>query len=208
MDEASTPGARTRDEVASRDTAEMSRLRAALHPDVIGAVVVVVSAVLVTSLGLADVPVGWIIAGTVGLTVVAILAGHAARKDVESGTRVRLLTGATVTLVLIVVGIAGYVRWWDPRNEGVRLWEFLLADVTETQCIRVSGEPGGEPLVLAPSTNSELAPICGGATHFFECRSEDDDGVPWLRLAGSRYWLPEDVLRPRVGSSTGRLPAC
>jgi hypothetical protein len=70
----------------------------------------------------------------------------------------------TSSMLLILVGVAVYVRWWDPADVGVRAWEFVLRDATETQCIRPSGEPGGEPRVLAPDANHALAPICGGAT--------------------------------------------
>jgi hypothetical protein len=120
-----------------------------------------------------------------------------------------VLAGAVGVLIFFIFGIAGYHRWWDPaRADGQRVWEFVLADADETQCIRVSGEPGGQQLVLDPAALRGLAPICGGVTHFFECRARARDATSWLRLVGSPYWLPEAVLRPRTGMSSRGLPNC
>ena len=179
-----------------------------LHPDAIAALVVVAGAALVTGLGLAEVPAGWIVGGTVVLSGVGVLVSHAARPDVSDHTRVRLLAAVIGLLLLLLVGFAGYVRWWDPTDIRVRPREFVLADATETQCVRVSGEPGGEPLVLAPNSARGLAPICGSAAYLFEWRGHANDGSAWLRLAGSSYWLPEALLRPRVGTSARGLPDC
>jgi hypothetical protein len=185
-------------------------LRAVLHPDVVAAVLIIVIGVLVTAIGLANVPAGWIIAGTFALTLVGILVGHALRRDVGDQARVRLLFGANVVLLLGLLVAAGYVRWWDPNDDTspVPVGEFVLDAASETQCVNVSGEPGGEPLLLAPDADRPLAPICGAATHTFDCRSPDTDGEMWLRLAGSNFWLPAEMLRPRVGSSVDELPAC
>lgn len=186
----------------------MTRLRALLHPDVIGATVVVVGALLVTGLGLAEVPSGWIIAGTLGLAVAAALAGHAARPEVDDDAKVKLLAGTIFVLVLLILGAAGYSRWWDSSRAGPRSWDLVLRNASEADCVSVSGEPGGEPLLLAPRANAELAPVCGSLAYPFECQSEDGRGTPWLRLAGSGYWLPAQLLRPAVGSREGDLPAC
>lgn len=167
-----------------------------------------VAAAFITALNLSDVPMGWIIAGTIALTGVGVFVGHAAREGLPDAARIRALVGAVALLCVFVAGIGGYIRWWDPAHRSGRAWEFVLDGASETECLNVSGEPGGPPLILDPTANRALAPICGGAAFSFECRGRATDGSTWLRLEGSRYWLPEANLRPRAGSSERRPPSC
>jgi hypothetical protein len=177
------------------------------RPSVGAGLVVLLGGVAVTVFGLADVPVGWIICGTALLILVGYLAGGAIEPGVSDKKRVQMLWGSLLGLVVFVAGTWSYSTWWDPasRREAV---EFVLRTDDETSCLRLSGEPGGSQLVLAPGTARGLAPLCGGNSYPFDCKVTLREGDTWLRLAGTRYWAPASALRPRNGLDRRDVPDC
>lgn len=179
-----------------------------LRADHLGGGVILVGGLIIAGLSLADVPRGWIVAGTGVLTAAGLFAGHAAQGGIADGSRVRALSAALGCLVVFVLGIAAYNLRFDPsRAAGTRVWEFVLDGASEVECLKLHGEPGGEELSLGPG-GAPLAPVCGGTTYYVECDQTLEDGSNWLRLAGSRYWLPATAMRARAGASTDGLPSC
>jgi hypothetical protein len=179
-----------------------------VHPDHLAGGIILLGGVLVAGLGLAEVPRGWIIAGTAILTLAGVLAGNAAQAGITDASRVRALSGALGCVVVFVLGLAAYNLRFDPsRASGTRVWEFVLDGASEVECMKVYGEPGGQQITLGPG-GTPLAPICGGTAHYVECHQTLDDGSDWYRLASSRYWLPASAVRPRAGSSVDGLATC
>jgi hypothetical protein len=170
-------------------------------------------AILVASLGFAanlfgavNVSRPWLAAGLAVLAIAGLFAVRAVQYWSDPVRSRAALAGVTLSLLVFIGGVGIYHQ----VTEGVstaRNYEYVLNGATEVQCLSVSGEPGGAPLLLAPGANVALAPVCGAATIEIACRSvAGDEG--WLRPAGTTYWLPESALRPQSGESVMELPGC
>ena len=147
-------------------------------------------------------------AGTFLLTVAGIFVGHAVRSDVQASSRISALAWALTIVVAFLLGVAAYNLRFDPtRDDGTRLWEYVVRDYSEVQCLPLRGEPGGAEVAL-DVVDRPLQGLCGEHTHYVECRETLPDGSTWLRLAGMRYWVDERDMRPRAGSSDEGLPDC
>jgi hypothetical protein len=182
--------------------------RAGRNRQILSGLAVVMLGVLVAALGLSAVPREWIVAGTAVLTLTGLCLGHAQTEAITPEAKAKSYGWAIITLVAFIVGIGAYNLHFDPsRGEAKHLWAVVLNAPSDDQCLWVSGEPGGQQLYL-DSLNRPLAPLCGGMTHFVECRQRLDDQSSWLRLAGGLYWVPEPAVRPPRGGSALALPGC
>jgi hypothetical protein len=156
-------------------------------------------------MGLATIPPPWLIGGSALLIVAAFLAGRTLEPGARNHEKVVHLWCAV---------LAQRSSWSDhghirpglthPNRQSYKL---VLAGAEETQCLQVSGEPGGKELYL-DKTNHELAPLCGGNSYSFECKIVLKDGSEWLRLEGGNYWAPAAAFRPTIGVDVGELPRC
>jgi hypothetical protein len=178
-----------------------------LIPEFVAAIVfsaIVTGAIAV--LGIASVGWVWILVGATLLSAAGAFAVHAWLLTDNCAQSVVALSGAVGCLVLLLVGVGSYIRWFDPALATQRSIEFFVP-AEETQGVPLSGEPGGPPLRLDRNSRP-LPPLYGGNSYPFSCRENLPDGSRWLRLEGTTYWAPEELLRPRAGADAGELPAC
>lgn len=185
---------------------KLAWLRGLIRPSFGAAVVVLVSGLVLFVLGLADVPLPWLVAGTGLLIVVTLLAGRTLESGTSSREKVRLLWGAVAGLMAFIVGAWVYSSWFDP-SKAEHMYMLVLANADETQCVRVSGEPGGQEIYL-DQANHGLAPLCGGNSYPFECKVSLPNETEWIRLAGGRYWAPLALFRPISGAGRVDMRRC
>lgn len=140
------------------------------------------------------------------LSAAGAFAVHAWFLTDDRDQSVVALSGAVGCLVLLLVGVGLYSRWFDPARATQQSIEFFVP-AEETRGVPLSGEPGGPPLRL-DRYSGVLPPLYGGNSYPFSCRENLPDGSRWLRLEGTTYWAPEELLRPRTGTDGGELPAC
>jgi hypothetical protein len=165
----------------------VAELRASvLHPKVLTPAVLAGGAIAATVLGLADVSVYWILAGTVALTLAGYYVGSAFESNAEPESRIRDLGLAIGFLVLLLAG-----SWIYPvlhrSTEPPRY--FTVAGAKETQCLQTSSRPGSRP-------GNFGEPLCGGTPYLFDCEL-DVDGVTWLRRSTEPpYWVPRSAMQP------------
>ncbi len=171
----------------------LARLR---HPSFLAPLSVVISSLVIGTLGLLPVGLPWLLAGTALLTLAAFTVGRALEPGTSADQKVYALAWTAVILVIVLIGSWSYPALHRPESQKY----FLVQGSDEAMCLRVAAQPGGAALVLGRQ-------LCVGQPFAVDCQVRVS-GAEWLRVATyPPYWVPRIAVQP-VTDSDGDVPGC
>jgi hypothetical protein len=161
----------------------------------------VVSGVL-TVIGIAHIPWGWLFGLGCAITAIAALVTGAVQAS-KPKERERNLWGTVAVMVVLVGLIFGYHEWWDPANQAnVNTNGYqVMVNGGDVQVLLVYDKPGGSQTYEYPPLNSD-EPVS------LTCYVSLPTSGLWYEVYGDHGWVPRDAVSAIPGTTFPNLPYC
>jgi hypothetical protein len=117
--------------------------------------------------------------------------------------RLRSLWSAFGIVVVLLIGIFCYHRWWDPANavnansNGYQ----VMVNGSDVQILLPYDQPGGSQTYEYPSLNSDM-PVS------LQCYVLLPQSGFWYEIYGGHGWVPRDAVHAIPGTSFPNPPHC
>lgn len=161
-----------------------------------------IAAALAVSYGLALEDQRWVVGGAAIFAPLLVLSAHAAWRF-EPAPWSAALVATAVLLFSFMMLIVVSSTWWD--RSATSVVSFTLASTDPSAHVYLRAKPEGAELVAG---RRAPAPLGAGKRYDFACEVTLGDGTRWLRLDGTRYWVPGTVLLPAAQGAAKRVARC